>query len=164
MALPCEYCGKLTVNFCDGQRCEDQPGFNNMLCCECETEHRLSPACIQAGSDRFMAPDEFHLLTVTNQTDACARCLFPKPRYTCSRCTVARYCDRKCQKRDWARHKALTCVAIDVGRNEALEGRAETWAKSVGFTWNYKYRILQNLKNPETRSRKQMDNSSYDNI
>ena len=117
MAQPCVYCGKMTRNFCDGQRCESQPLLFSRLCSECETKHRLCPQCVQAGSEPWTVPDKWHQQTVKSQTSACARCSFPNPRYRCSRCSAAMYCDLKCQKSDWKRHKALTC------RNQSTDSK-----------------------------------------
>lgn len=44
----------------------------------------------------------------------CEQCAAPTPRFSCSRCGVARYCTRECQKMHWQLH-SKACMSDEAG-------------------------------------------------
>merc|ERR1712129_539363 len=44
----------------------------------------------------------------------CEQCAAPKPRFSCSRCGVARYCSQECQKMHWQLHSKV-CMSDEAG-------------------------------------------------
>jgi MYND finger len=108
----CKWCGKTTTSFCDGLRCENSSHPNNPICDECQRNHpfALCPDCFRVGSDRYTTLDQQHQLIIYHQRRVCARCEYHAPRWRCAKCHVAWYCDERCQKMDWPRHKQLTCI------------------------------------------------------
>eukprot|EP00927_Polykrikos_kofoidii_P034348 TRINITY_DN29154_c0_g1_i2.p1 TRINITY_DN29154_c0_g1~~TRINITY_DN29154_c0_g1_i2.p1 ORF type:complete len:446 (+),score=65.46 TRINITY_DN29154_c0_g1_i2:128-1465(+) len=49
------------------------------------------------------------LCSARRRASACAFCDAPGARFRCGQCRSVRYCDRRCQRRHWARSHALDC-------------------------------------------------------
>ena len=139
MALPCGYCGKLTGNFCDGQRCEDQPGFSNVLWSECETEHHLCPTCVQAGLESFTVLDESHWQIVTTHVLAVSFPIQDTDVVVAQQQDTAAENARRVIGHVASRWRALLLILQETKLLRAGQRRER---KSDGFAWNYKYQIL----------------------
>ena len=111
--LPCSHCGVYTGNFCDGVACENRKRVGLpyiRICPACEASHRVCKLCKEMMSPRTKCFGREHLIIVEGESRSCAYCAMQNCSLRCSRCNLAFYCDVACQKKDFKRHKVLTCV------------------------------------------------------
>ncbi len=84
----CTQCGK--VQYC-GKKCQSQHWSVHKLECK-KTKEDTSP---RLGADEH--------------TESCSYCgCYSPDLVTCTRCRSVKYCDKKCQKGDWKKHR-ITC-------------------------------------------------------
>jgi len=64
----------------------------------------------------FCHDQDKELIEILRRVYGCFSCGKPKPKSTCSKCKVVKYCNRECQRKDWKRHK----------------GECDTWCENYG--------------------------------
>jgi hypothetical protein len=121
----CSYCKKPTLNLCDGVRCEHSKEMNAWICTDCKELKGLCQECIDSKSMHGLklALKE-HVDTFDGHSNRCLRCLKWEPGFQCTRCHVAKYCDKVCQRLNWERHKKLTCKKTNDAPPAATEAPA----------------------------------------
>ena len=104
---PCSWCGLPTGHFCEW--CSSALGPEARLCSTCGWLLGQCRLCrmahLSSGLQTIIPPTG----SATCGTHRCGSCQRQGVHLKhCEGCCATRYCDRKCQKRDWSKHK-LVC-------------------------------------------------------